>query len=176
MRAILANQAQGLWIRLDRSNLLKRKHIFRLHPPKFGSQTCRRCLKSTGDAQYKILSLSDSCVFKVTQMHYTVWPDHGVPKYPQSMANFAKQILEIETSSPIVVHCRSREFTIWVISGIYLKWKFSAGVGRTGTFILIDSALRSAKQDGQVNLLAMLAHMRMQRPNMVDNDVSQNHF
>jgi len=45
-------------------------------------------------------------------MHYTVWPDHGVPKYPQSMANFAKQILEIETSSPIVVHCRSREFTI----------------------------------------------------------------
>jgi protein tyrosine phosphatase len=62
---------------------------------------------------------------------------------------------------------------IYIFNTFKLRFEIanSAGVGRTGTFILIDSALRSAKQDGQVNLLAMLAHMRTQRPNMVDNEV-----
>lgn len=55
----------------------------------------------------------------ITQLHFTGWPDHGVPEADEiytpfiDMFNTTKEFLKV---SPIVVHC-------------------SAGVGRTGTFI-----------------------------------------
>jgi protein tyrosine phosphatase len=49
---------------------------------------------------------------------------------------------------------------------------FSAGVGRTGTIILIDVCLKMAKLEGFIDSLAVLARMRHQRANMVDNHVS----
>lgn len=48
----------------------------------------------------------------------------------------------------------------------------SAGVGRTGTIILIDACLRMAKIEGFIDALAILARMHSQRANMVDNHVS----
>ncbi|XP_059480504.1 uncharacterized protein LOC132199641 [Neocloeon triangulifer] len=93
---------------------------------------------------------SDDTSRIVTQMHYTTWPDHGVPLYPQSVAAYARKLLEIKTESPITVHC-------------------SAGVGRTGTIILIDASLRMAAAEGIVDVLALLTKMRNQRANMVDN-------
>ena len=46
----------------------------------------------------------------VTQYHYTVWPDHGVPEYPTSLLHFVRKIMAVnpENSGPMVVHCRSR--------------------------------------------------------------------
>ena len=44
----------------------------------------------------------------VTQFHFTVWPDHGVPDYPTSLLHFVRKVMTSnpENSGPIVVHCR----------------------------------------------------------------------
>lgn len=44
----------------------------------------------------------------VTQYHYTVWPDHGVPEYPTSLLHFVRKVMAANpgNSGPIVVHCR----------------------------------------------------------------------
>ncbi|KAJ2900388.1 positive regulation of Schwann cell migration [Coemansia aciculifera] len=60
----------------------------------------------------------------VTQFHYTEWPDHGVPQSPAPMLRIMKEIRSSVSPLPhipVVVHC-------------------SAGVGRTGTFIILDAA------------------------------------
>lgn len=62
----------------------------------------------------------------VIQFHYTAWPDFGVPKNPNTFLKFLHALqkggnLERQTNPP-VVHC-------------------SAGIGRSGTFCLVDSCL-----------------------------------
>ncbi|CAG2065286.1 unnamed protein product, partial [Timema podura] len=90
----------------------------------------------------------------VSQLHFTSWPDHGVPFYPQSVAAYLKQLLLTPRGNgPILVHC-------------------SAGVGRTGTIILADICLRMAAAEGAVDILGFQQSMREERPNMVDNLVS----
>ncbi|GFG28415.1 hypothetical protein Cfor_12634 [Coptotermes formosanus] len=88
---------------------------------------------------------------KIRHLHFTSWPDHGVPLYPQSVAAYLKKLLATPPGpGPIVVHC-------------------SAGVGRTGTIILADACLRMAAAEGHVDVLGLLQQVREQRANMVDN-------
>lgn len=59
----------------------------------------------------------------IKQIHFTGWPDHGVPEINDVYDSFIRMIGEVDLSYannpfPIVVHC-------------------SAGVGRTGTFMSI---------------------------------------
>ncbi|KAI4465564.1 receptor-type tyrosine-protein phosphatase [Holotrichia oblita] len=87
----------------------------------------------------------------VYHLHFTCWPDHGVPFYAQSLAPFLKRTITIPYSkAPIVVHC-------------------SAGIGRTGTLILSDICLRMAAKTGEVDVSYNLYKLRNQRINMVDN-------
>lgn len=63
---------------------------------------------------------------EVLQFHYTTWPDFGVPNSPTAFLEFLKRVraagvLE-DSVGPAVVHC-------------------SAGIGRSGTFCLVDSCL-----------------------------------
>lgn len=110
---------------------------------------------------------------QVTHLHYTGWPDHGVPMFTQSVVPYLKKLQATATGNePIVVHC-------------------SAGVGRTGTIILCDTALRQAKSEmvswtfqGKkfptehyvvllrkvVDLAAVTERMRKYRARMVDNE------
>ncbi|GLV36277.1 Leukocyte-antigen-related-like [Carabus blaptoides fortunei] len=91
---------------------------------------------------------------QIQQLHFTSWPDHGVPLYPQTLVPFVKKLLTFSTKTqPIVVHC-------------------SAGVGRTGTIILCDICLRMAAKEKAIDVLYYLKKIRDQRANMVDN-VSQ---
>ena len=57
------------------------------------------------------------------QYHFHAWPDHGVPADPGCVLNFLNKISDQQESNknagPVIVHC-------------------SAGIGRTGTFIVID--------------------------------------
>ncbi|CAB3368675.1 Hypothetical predicted protein [Cloeon dipterum] len=99
----------------------------------------------------RVLSVSCNNANRLVQhLHYTVWPDHGVPLYPQSMAVFVEKIAEKNYVHPILVHC-------------------SAGVGRTGTVILIDACLRMIRTHGRLDVENIFAKMRSQRANLVDN-------
>lgn len=44
----------------------------------------------------------------VTQLHFTSWPDFGVPLSPIGMLKFLKKVKSVNPShaGPIIVHCR----------------------------------------------------------------------
>ncbi len=90
----------------------------------------------------------------MTHCHYTGWPDHDVPKYPTSMLGFLRRVRKLHpySSDPLVVHC-------------------SAGVGRTGTFMTIDSMLQKIAAESSVNVLQFVKDMRKKRCSMVQTEV-----
>uniref|UniRef100_A0A8C7PL92 Receptor-type tyrosine-protein phosphatase alpha n=1 Tax=Oncorhynchus mykiss TaxID=8022 RepID=A0A8C7PL92_ONCMY len=90
----------------------------------------------------------------VTQFHFTSWPDFGVPFTPIGMLKFLKKVKTCnpQYSGPIVVHC-------------------SAGVGRTGTFIVIDAMLDMMNTERKVDVFGFVTRIRAQRCQMVQTDM-----
>ena len=45
---------------------------------------------------------------KVTQFHFTSWPDHGVPEYAGPLLQYLRRIktLHKPKKCPLLVHCR----------------------------------------------------------------------
>ncbi|CAJ0952696.1 unnamed protein product [Ranitomeya imitator] len=90
----------------------------------------------------------------VTQFHFTSWPDFGVPFTPIGMLKFLKKVKTCnpQYAGPIVVHC-------------------SAGVGRTGTFIVIDAMLDMMNAEKKVDVYGFVSRIRAQRCQMVQTDM-----
>ena len=54
---------------------------------------------------------------KVTQFHFTSWPDHGVPEYAGPILNYLRRIKKL-FRGPTLVHCRSAR--IGNITGVFV--------------------------------------------------------
>ncbi|KAM9067038.1 receptor-type tyrosine-protein phosphatase epsilon isoform 2-T4 [Sarcophilus harrisii] len=106
--------------------------------------------------KFCIQSLHDGCKAPrlVTQLHFTSWPDFGVPFTPIGMLKFLKKVKTLNPShaGPITVHC-------------------SAGVGRSGTFIVIDAIIDMMHAEQKVDVFEFVSRIRNQRPQMVQTDM-----
>ncbi|XP_056913174.1 receptor-type tyrosine-protein phosphatase S-like isoform X10 [Takifugu flavidus] len=90
---------------------------------------------------------------EVRQFQFTAWPDHGVPEYPTPFLNFLRRVKACNPpdAGPISVHC-------------------SAGVGRTGCFIVIDAMLERIRHERTVDIYGHVTLMRSQRNYMVQTE------
>ncbi|XP_014664861.1 PREDICTED: receptor-type tyrosine-protein phosphatase alpha-like [Priapulus caudatus] len=94
----------------------------------------------------------------VMHYHYHEWPDHGVPDDSGPLVDVIAHIREDvrvkRMVGPWVVHC-------------------SAGIGRTGTFIALDSMLEQARSEYAINIFTFVQRMRKQRISMVQTQVDE---
>ncbi|KAK3754634.1 hypothetical protein QZH41_014921 [Actinostola sp. cb2023] len=89
----------------------------------------------------------------VHHFQFTVWPDKGVPQYATAVLALRRKVKakNPDHAGPVVVHC-------------------SAGVGRTGAYIVIDAMLERAKMLKDVDIPNYMASIRNARPYMVQTD------
>ncbi|XP_008117148.3 receptor-type tyrosine-protein phosphatase H [Anolis carolinensis] len=104
---------------------------------------------------FSIKRVNETEVHLARHYHYSSWPDHGVPETTSGVLHFRdlvrRHIEEHKDSGPALVHC-------------------SAGVGRTGTFIALDSLLRQAQEEGQLGVFSFVQRLRMNRPLMIQTE------
>eukprot|EP00039_Didymoeca_costata_P000044 m.43923 g.43923 ORF g.43923 m.43923 type:complete len:2590 (+) comp10023_c0_seq1:219-7988(+) len=92
----------------------------------------------------------------VWHLHYTAWPDHGVPEESYFLA-FIDEVRSVrsklsegksDTAWPVVTHC-------------------SAGIGRTGVFMATEIGLAKLEAGELVDLQTILEELREQRYGLV---------
>ncbi|KAL0129795.1 hypothetical protein PUN28_001802 [Cardiocondyla obscurior] len=106
---------------------------------------------------------------RIYHYHFQAWPDHGVPSDPGCVLNFLHDVNARQESiaaslaqkdqdessiGPILVHC-------------------SAGIGRTGTFIVIDMILDQIKHHGldcEIDIQRTVQRVRTRRSGMVQTE------
>ncbi|XP_034839382.1 tyrosine-protein phosphatase non-receptor type 61F-like isoform X1 [Maniola hyperantus] len=103
---------------------------------------------------FRIFDMESCESREVVQFHYTTWPDFGVPSSPVAFLEFLKKVRSSGALDPdvgpAVVHC-------------------SAGIGRSGTFCLVDSCLVIIEKEGleSVNIQQILLEMRKDRMGLI---------
>lgn len=90
---------------------------------------------------------------EIKHLQYTAWPDHGVPDHPTPFLIFLKRVktLNPPDAGPIISHC-------------------SAGIGRTGAFIVIDCMLERLRYQNTVDIYGCVTQLRAQRSYMVQTE------
>ncbi|XP_057613570.1 tyrosine-protein phosphatase non-receptor type 11-like [Chionomys nivalis] len=94
----------------------------------------------------------------VWHYHFQTWPDHGVPSDPGGVLDFLQEVHHkqesIKDAGPVVVHCNT-------------------GIGRTGTFIVIDILIDIIRENGvdhDIDVSKTIQMVRSQRPGMVQKE------
>ncbi|XP_057296521.1 receptor-type tyrosine-protein phosphatase F-like [Hydractinia symbiolongicarpus] len=89
----------------------------------------------------------------IWQYHYTEWPDFGVPRERTSILSFILRTREHADDSPAppILHC-------------------SAGVGRTGTFAVLDAQMRRLDHRQDIEIYNFLKNIRQQRSYLVQQE------
>lgn len=87
---------------------------------------------------------------KVTHMQYLAWPDHGVPDDSSDFLDFVLRVRQkrVGMTAPAIVHC-------------------SAGIGRTGVMISMETSMCLIEANQPVNPLQITMDMRDQRAMMI---------
>jgi len=89
----------------------------------------------------------------LTQLHYTAWPDHGVPKTTKDLIHMIEEMRERHPwdDPPVLIHC-------------------SAGCGRTGVMIAADYGRRLIRKSVEtIDIYEVVMTLRRQRPAMVQS-------
>uniref|UniRef100_T1JUB1 protein-tyrosine-phosphatase n=1 Tax=Tetranychus urticae TaxID=32264 RepID=T1JUB1_TETUR len=88
----------------------------------------------------------------VLQFHFLLWKDFLAPEQPSWLLRFIKRVNEhyCPDKGPLLVHC-------------------SAGVGRTGTFIAIDSLIPEITCGTSINIYECVSQLRYQRNFLVQS-------
>ena len=97
----------------------------------------------------------DLVILQVTHYQYTSWPDHGAHQFATSILSFVRRVQKAHDKSkgiPLLVHC-------------------SAGVGRTGMFIVLDTLLARMRSETCISVFEVVKEMRRMRVQMVQTQV-----
>ncbi|XP_053955521.1 tyrosine-protein phosphatase non-receptor type 61F isoform X2 [Anastrepha ludens] len=103
---------------------------------------------------FKLTDLETNTSREILQFHYTTWPDFGIPSSPVAFLQFLKQVRDtgaLDASvGPAIVHC-------------------SAGIGRSGTFCLVDCCLVLVEKEGEnkVSVQEVLYELRRYRMGLI---------
>lgn len=89
---------------------------------------------------------------RVVQYHYLVWKDFMAPDNPAGILKFIRRVNDQYSfeKGPLLVHC-------------------SAGVGRTGTLVALDSLLQQLKEENHVAIFNTVCDLRHQRNFLVQS-------
>ncbi|XP_061530390.1 tyrosine-protein phosphatase non-receptor type 6 [Phycodurus eques] len=94
----------------------------------------------------------------VWHYQYLSWPDHGVPQEPGGVLSFLTQVnakqAEYPAAGPMIIHC-------------------SAGIGRTGTIVVIDMIIETINTIGlncDIDISKYIQMVRGQRSGMVQTE------
>lgn len=117
-------------------------------------------LKEVGNEYFTIRTLElenfvtgeKRCIY---HFHYQTWPDFGVPTSPATFLAFLFEVRQKGVLSPdvgpSVIHC-------------------SAGIGRSGTFVMVDSILKEIESTGdmeQISITDVLLEIRQYRVGLI---------
>uniref|UniRef100_A0A673JIB7 protein-tyrosine-phosphatase n=1 Tax=Sinocyclocheilus rhinocerous TaxID=307959 RepID=A0A673JIB7_9TELE len=92
----------------------------------------------------------------LTNTQYVAWPDHGVPEDSSDFLDFVQSMRSMrEESVPLMVHC-------------------SAGIGRTGVLITMETAMTLMEKEKPVYPLEIITLMREQRAMLVQTSCQFN--
>jgi len=90
----------------------------------------------------------------VVHLHFLLWRDKYVPDDIYPLLAFRRKVRSLDAGStgPLLIHC-------------------SAGVGRSGTYMALDMLLDELKRCGEVDVFAVVTHLRNQRMALVQTKV-----
>ncbi|XP_068699267.1 tyrosine-protein phosphatase non-receptor type 11-like [Montipora capricornis] len=143
------NKCTRYWPDPDTTKEVNSFHIRYLQEFEYSDYTLR---------EFELTSDTNPIPRTIYQFHYIGWPDHGVPKDPSPVLNILHEVntrqQSIPSAGPIIVHC-------------------SAGIGRTGTFIVIDTLVNMIKEQGldcEIDISKSIQNVRAQRSGMVQTE------